>query len=399
MGLEISPVGSSRDLEAFLSLPSQLRPRDRANETPPPWLRPLLDRRANPFFRHADHQLLLARREGRPVGRVAVYVDHLSNRTLGERAGTFGLFDCVNATRVAGELLGAAERWLRGQDVDVVRGPLGPSIRVGTGVMVHGQGLPPMPGLSDDPPELSFLLEQAGYVPRRDLHAYRTEVGRIPLDVTRSADLARRRPGLVLRPVRVDRAHFSDEMMRFGEVINDLPGMGRASAPWSEAELIWVARQLKLVIDPELVLFIEQDRVPAALGVAVRNFREPLGGRSPSSMPMDFLRAAPSFKLRRLRSARVAMLAVRPRFLVDAGFGAGARTRGGLMPLLLTELLGRLRLFGVDWAEVSLVDPTDRPLVELLAAVGAEHYKTYRIYEKNLRGDEERPLSRYTGPP
>lgn len=387
MGFEICPVTSPRDLEAFLRLPGQLRPQDRANETPAPWMRPLLDRRANPYFRHADHLLLLARREGRPVGRVAVFVDHLFNRTLGEQAGIFGLFDCINSSRVASGLLGAAERWLLDQDVAVVRGPLGPSMRIGTGVLVHGQGLPPMPGLTDDPPEVSFLLEQAGYLPKRELHAYRIEVGRIPPEVSRSADHARRRAGLVLRPVRADRAHFDDEMMRLREVINDLPGLGRACAPWSEAELKWVARQIRLIIDPELVLFVEQDRVPAALGVAVRNFREPLGGRSPSASPVDFLRVASSFKLRRLRSARIAMLAVRPQFLFDAGFGADTRTHGGLMPLLLTELLGRLRLQGVEWAEVSLVDPTDRPLVELLAAAGADAYKTYRIYEKNLRGD------------
>ena len=385
MGFEISPVSNRRDLETFVKLPAELRPEDRANLVPPPWMRPLLDRRANPYFRHTDHELFLAWRDGRPIGRVAVFVDHLCNRTLGEQAGVFGLFDCVNSTRVAADILERAEEWLKEQDVNVVRGPYGPSMQIGTGVLVHGHGQPPMPGLTDDPPEVSFLLEQAGYQPKRDLQAYRIELGQMQLPVTNSADQARRRPGLILRPVRSDRMHFDDEMMRIREVINDLPGLGRACAPWSEAEAKWIARRIRFIIDPSLVMFIEQDRVPAALGVAVRNIREPLGGTSPTHSTIDYLRMAASFRLQSLRSARIAVLAVRPQFQFDAGFGEDSRTHGGLLPLLLTELLGRLRLHGVEWAEVSLVDPTDRPLVELLAAAGADPYKTYRIYEKNLQ--------------
>jgi hypothetical protein len=384
MGLDISPVTSSRDLESFLHLPAELRPQDRANATPPLWMRPLLDRRANPYFRHADHELLLARREGRPIGRVALFVDHLCNRTLDERAGIFGLFDCVNSPRVASEILTAAERWLREQGVTLVRGPMGPSMRLGTGVQVDGLGQPPMPGLTNDPPETSFLLEHAGYQPKRDLHAYRLDVGRMSPTVTRSADLARRHKGLVLRRVRSDRAHFDDEVMRLREVINDLPAPGRACAPWSESELKWVAKQIRLIIDPSLVLFVEQDRVPAGLGVAVRNIREGLDGRSPHTSTLDALRIAAAFQLRRIRSARIPLLAVRPQFQFDAGFGKDAQDLGGILALLLTELLGRLRLQGVRWAEVSLVDPMDRPLVELLAAAGGEPYKTYRIYEKRL---------------
>ncbi len=384
MGLDISPVVNRWDLETFLNLPAELRPGDLANQVPPPWMRPLLDRRSNPYFRHADHELLIVRREGRPVGRVAVFVDHLYNRALNERVGIFGLFDCVNSSRVASELLAAAEGWLREHDVEVVRGPMGPSMRLATGVLVDGRGQPPMPGLSYDPPEISYLLGQAGYQPKRDLYAYRLEVGRLSPEVTRSADLARRRQGLVLRPIRVDRARRDDEAMRLREVINDLPGTGRACAPWSEAELKWVAEKIKLIIDPSLVLFLEQDRVPAGLGVALPNIREALGGRSPHTTAADLLQMISALKLRTLRSARIAMLAVRPQFQFDAGFGRDSQDLGGLLPLLLTELLGRLRLRGVRWAEISLVDPMDRPLIELLTAAGGVPYKTYRIYEKIL---------------
>ncbi len=89
---------------------------------------------------------------------------------------------------------------------------------------------------------------------------------------------------------------------------------------------------------------------------------------------MDSLKIAKALRLKELRTARITLLAVRPQH--DAG------QEGNLAALILAELLGRLRVFGVTSAEISLVDSNDSPLVSLLEAAGAERIKTYRIYEK-----------------
>ncbi len=76
MAVEIRPVASRRDLNAFIKLPWRLY----RNE--PNWVAPLLsdlkeqlDPAKNPFFEHAEAQYFLAFRDGRAVGRVSAHID------------------------------------------------------------------------------------------------------------------------------------------------------------------------------------------------------------------------------------------------------------------------------------------------------------------------------------
>jgi hypothetical protein len=376
MSLEILPVSSQRDLETFLRVPALLRPHQSFAMPPSPWLYPLLDRRRNPYFRHADHVLMVARRDGRYVGRIGVFLDHLCNRTLGEQQGSFSLFDCINSPRVAALILEAAEHWLRQREVTVVRGPLGPAMRLGTGLLVEGHGEPPMPGMTFDAPELAPLIEGAGYQTQRDLYAFKMATHGLPLSISAAADDARRRSGLSVRNFRAQL--FEKELGGVREVINELPGFGRACAPWTEAEISWLTKQIWPILDPFLALIVEQRGVPIGVGMALRNVRELFGGRTPQSSARDLWRVVHALSLRRVRSARIALLSVRPHY--DRAL-TGA---GDLAALVLVELLGRLSLLGVHWAEVSLVDATDDHLCRLLAEAGASITKTYRVYEKIL---------------
>jgi hypothetical protein len=247
-------------------------------------------------------------------------------------------------------------------------------MRLGAGLLVEGFGETPMPGIAGSPPELPPLVERAGYAPARELFAYRIATKGLPRQVSSVADDARRGRGLVVRPIRPDR--LSEELPRILEVLNDLPAHGRACSPWSAPELRWTVARLRPILDPGLVLVLELDGMAAGLALAVRNVREALGGRGQGEALLDAARVAAALRLRRVRSARIAVVAVRARFLEQG--------QSGLLALLLTELLGRLQLHGVQWAEISLVDPTDEPLVELLTRSGAQPYKTYRIFEKLL---------------
>ena len=80
MTLEVAPVRDARDLDAFIALPYSLHRHDR-NWTPPLRrdVRALLANDKNPFFRHADAQHFLARRDGRVVGRITAIHNRLHN--------------------------------------------------------------------------------------------------------------------------------------------------------------------------------------------------------------------------------------------------------------------------------------------------------------------------------
>ena len=74
MALEVRPVASRSELNTFIKLPWRLYRNERN------WVPPLLferkrffDRQRNPFFKHAYMYPLIAYKDGRRVGRIAVY--------------------------------------------------------------------------------------------------------------------------------------------------------------------------------------------------------------------------------------------------------------------------------------------------------------------------------------
>ncbi|MCS6902486.1 MAG: hypothetical protein RMJ98_22660, partial [Myxococcales bacterium] len=98
--LQKGPEGR-RLLRDFLDLPSYIYRDD------PNWIRPLdleLSERLspkNPFFLHAEGVLMVAYRNGKPVGRCTAQVDreHLARHRDG--AGFFGFLDTIDDPTVA----------------------------------------------------------------------------------------------------------------------------------------------------------------------------------------------------------------------------------------------------------------------------------------------------------
>src|SRR5271154_7090168 len=81
MALEVRPVVTRRDLRTFIKLPWRLY-RDEPNWVPPLLMdvKKRLDRKKNPFFKHAEVQYFLAWRDGRAVGRISAHIDRNLNQ-------------------------------------------------------------------------------------------------------------------------------------------------------------------------------------------------------------------------------------------------------------------------------------------------------------------------------
>ncbi len=104
--IDIVAVEGKGALKEFIEFPFGLY---RGN---PNWVAPLriavkdlLDRKKHPFYKNADAEFFLARRGGKPVGRIAAIVDRNHNKFHSENAGFFGFFECVDDLAVAKGLL------------------------------------------------------------------------------------------------------------------------------------------------------------------------------------------------------------------------------------------------------------------------------------------------------
>jgi hypothetical protein len=138
------------------------------------WERYRLDQRRNPYFEEGDACYLLARRMGRPVGRIAAHVE------VAGGGGRFGSWWVDDDLEVARALVDAAQAWLVEQGCSSMTGPWSFTAADEAGIQVAGHDVPGVTGRPWHPPHLAAQLEALGFEAVDDLPTWRlptTEVG------------------------------------------------------------------------------------------------------------------------------------------------------------------------------------------------------------------------------
>jgi GNAT superfamily N-acetyltransferase len=328
--------------------------------------------RANPFFEHAEAQLFVARRAGRDIGRIAAILDRRHNQRRGERTAAFGFFECENDPATARALFTAAHRWAAGRGMDVLRGPLNPSMDEECGLLVEGFDSPPAFMTTYNPRYYVDLLEGQGLRKAKDLWAYSLAPG--PRHVAGLEPLAertlRRLPDLVVRPLR--RRDFDGEVARMQEVYNASWQDNWGFVPLTDAEFAFKAERLAPLIVEPLALIAERAGEPVGLMLSLPDYNQalkPLRGRL---WPLGWLR----FRLgaRRIRTGRTVLLGVKREY----------RALGIETVMLLQSFRWALHR-GFTNLEQSWVVEDNRGMQRYLEMLGAKVYKRYRLYEQPVR--------------
>jgi hypothetical protein len=374
--LEVVPVGDKASQEQFLRLPWQLYAND------PAWVPELLlfqrdriNRKKNPFFDHGEAELFLARRDGKPVGRISAQIDHRHNQYHEESTGFFGFFEAVEDAEVAHALLTTAEAWLRQRGMHASRGPLSFAMDELPGVLVEGFETPPMVEMTHALPYYGPLIEKEGYAKVMDLLAYRWQITDPPARILEAVEHTRAVPGVRLR--RINRLRLASEVDLLLDIYaqswSDLWGF----TPVSRRAARKIASDLLLIADPRVALIAEVDGEPAGMVVGVPNLNEATRDFNGFIDPVKAVKLLWRLKLRGTQTGRILLFGVKPKF----------RTRQlyGLPFLLLYELYRGARKGRYKWCEESWVLENNTRLNALMPHWHAHVYKRYRIYEKALQ--------------
>lgn len=374
--LSIHRAERSRDRRRFRELPFRLYRGD------PLWVPPLRSARARlfarktAFFDHAAMALFLAERAGRTVGRVAAVHNTAHNDFHGDRTGFFGFFECEDADAdAATALIAAAEAWLGGRGLDVMRGPVSPSMNAECGTQIDGFDHPPVALMPCNPPSYPRLLEGAGLRKVKDLYAYFLRQDKLSPG-TKAHDrllrssrlLARRYPAVSIRPLNIRK--MKDDILRFMPVFEEARRNNWGYVPVSAAEVDEMIGEFRSVVDPDIILFAEVDGNPAGVSLALPDVNAGLSQINGRLLPLGFLRFRRAMKqVTRMRIFGIAALE-KYRHL-------------GVTARLLNEIILRGTARGYRTAEASWVledNVQSNRMIENL--LDPEHYKTYRLYEK-----------------
>lgn len=372
----VQPVTNQRGLREFIEFPFKLYRDD------PNWVPPLIEERSaffnpkkNPFWEHARGKLFLAWRDGKVVGTIGAVVDDNHNKVHAERMGAFGFFESIDDQAVAGALIDAAEAWVRGQGMTVMRGPLNFSLNQECGLLIEGFDEPPMVMMTYNPPTYAGLIEACGYHKAMDLYAYLSDMerwrqGLLP-KVVRAAQKAAQQANIRVR--KGDIRHFQSELRRVRDVYNGILAANWGFVPMTEHEFDHLATSLKPVIDPNLVFVAETaDGTPIGVSIALPDLHQALKWSGGGHMfPFGLIKFF--WHKRRIDQAR----------LIAMGVIEEYRGRG-IDALFYAETVRSALEHGYKCIEGSWVLENNVMMNRIIERFGAARYKTYRIYEKAL---------------
>ncbi|MBI1292533.1 N-acetyltransferase [bacterium] len=372
---EVRPVQSAADLDVFIDLPHRTRHRQ-ALWVPPLRrdMKVLLDRKKHPFHKHAEVEYFLAWRDGEAVGRIAAIHNHAHNEFHGENIGFFGFLEGWSEQPIFSALLEAAEGWCRAKGLSAVRGPANFSTNEECGLLVEGFETPPSVMTTWNPPTWVPLIENAGYAKAKDLLSWwlteDTYDERMHRLAERMKDKLEKSHGTVVcRPLRMK--EFAAELERFRVVYNAAWEKNWGFVPMTREEIDFMAAELRPVIVPELVRFVEISGEPVGVSFSLPDYNQILrfmkGKLGVSEIAMALLMKS------RLKTIRFITLGVVDKF----------RSRG-LESLLVSETVVACRKLGYCATDMGWILEDNDMMNRILANLGSKVYKRHRFYEKGL---------------
>lgn len=371
--IHCSAVNSRSDQKAFMKLEQELYVDD------PNWVTPLWGERkqlcgfgSHPFYNDAESKAFLARKDGRVVGRVVAIINHAHNRLHQEKRGFFGFFESVDDVEVARSLFSAAEQWLASEGMTEMRGPVNPSLNYECGLLVDGFDTPPTFLITYNHAYYGSLIEGSGFEKSQDLYCYDSNIEDLDdLDPKLKfvIDEATRRFRVKTRPI--SRSNFDADVQTFLEIYNQSLQRTWGYVPMSNEELRHQAKQLKLLIVPELTSIAEIDGEPVGAGFGLLDYNQVLKNMNGRLFPFGWLKLLLGKK--KIDRLRLVSTNVVPEY---QKWGLGLVTLARVVPDAIE--------WGIQTGEFSWVLESNSLSRGTIERGGAQRMKTQRIYDRPI---------------
>ncbi len=369
MSIKILNISSQNDLMKFIKLQWKIYAND------PNWVPPLImDRKKllstekNPFYKHAEIQFFLALKNNEVVGRIAAIKNDLHNKHHNDKVGFFGFFECIDDQETANALFDAAKSWLKEKGMDTMRGPANPSSNDEYGMLAEGFNDSPRILMTYNPQYYLKLCENYGLRKAKDLNAWKLEADKVLSSekLKRVADLAQKRSGLKIS--QIDMKNFKAEVEKVKEVYNKAWAPNWGFVPLTEDEIDAMAKDLKMIVEPSLVLFGEIDGKLIGFALVLLDYNYIFKQMNGRLFPFGVLKLFTQKK--NIKWARIITLGIIPEY-----------QKRGLDAVFYYEIVKRSVAINIHLGEASWVLEDNDMMVRGLEVMNSSMYKKYRIYE------------------
>ncbi|MDE3057517.1 MAG: GNAT family N-acetyltransferase [Bacteroidota bacterium] len=367
----IRPVRTSADEMKFIKFLWKIYKDD------PQWVPPLvmdrkklIDKKKNPFYRHSAMELFLAERDGEVVGRIGAIVNDNHNKEHEDKVGFFGFYESVNDQEVADVLFNAAKEFLRAKGMTQMRGPADPSVNDEYGLLVDAFDKSPVVLMTYNPPYYAPLFENYGLKKLKDLYAYLLSQDTVYSErLMRFNEVVKQREGLTFRSLNMK--DFKGEVDRIKQIYNSAWSHNWGAVPMTDAEFDALAKDLKPIVVPELVIMAEAKGRPIGFALSLPDINIALKYNKNGGLLTGLWHLYT--KKKEINLVRIIVLGVVPE-----------HQRSGAAGVLFYETAARAKKLGYQYGEASWVLEDNVMMNRAAEMMNATRYKTYRLYEMNI---------------
>lgn len=368
----VKAVSDKKGLKSFIDFPHELYKND-ANYVPELFIaqRDLLTK--HPFLDHSSIQLFLAYDNDIIVGRIAAIRNNNHNRFNNTNDGFFGFFDSVNDHGIVKLLMEQAEQWLRNQGLQTMIGPVNPTTNETCGLLVEGFTSAPVAMMTYNFPYYASLLEKVGFSKKTDLLAYNIPATSLNDKSVRLMDGIRQRlagKGITVRPGNLK--NFKQEVDGLRNVYNDAWDKNLGFVPMTNDEFNYMAKDLKLVLDPDFCLVAEHEGKPVAFALCIPDINQiQIKIKKGRLLPTGIFKLL--FQRKKINAIRVIALGVTEPY-----------RKMGIEAIFYATIIQKGLEKNMVRAEASWILEGNDMMNRAIEHINGSVYKRYRIYEKGL---------------
>lgn len=366
-------LACKKDLNAFIDLPWSLYKND------PHWVAPLkmalkdlLNTKKHPFYKTATVKAWLASLDGLVVGRIMAINNHAYNDYQKTKLGFFGFYESIDNEKVTNLLLKTAEASLKSEGLTSMQGPMNPGTNYECGLLVDDFRDAPQIMMTYNPPSYPVHLERYGLSKAMDLLAYNVTANfTMPKIIMDIAERTEKKSKVTFRTLNLKK--WNEELDTMFEIYNSAWESNWGFVPMTKDEFYHTAKDLKSIVDPNLVHFAMVDGAVAGFILTLPDlnqvFKQIPSGRLGPSAIYKILTAK-----KRINRVRVITMGIKKEF-----------RKIGLETLLYKHNHIAIKKNPlIKNIEMSWILENNLEMNKPLIRMGGPAYKRYRLYEKAI---------------
>ncbi len=331
----------------------------------------LINPAKNPYLKEVRHHFFVAEKQGKAVGRIALFgPGHWQGQPT---VATIGFVDFPDDELVYASLFAVAEAKAKALGASRLIGPLNPNIHYDLGVLSKGFDLPNAAFLGYNPVYYTRAFEQQGWAVAKVFQSWKLEkenykptgaFARICASVASN-------PHLKLRYINIKK--FDEELALFYTLYcESFSNHWGFTAP-GFAEFKFIASDLRYLLKANMGMIAELDGVPVGFVLGVPDvYRLLYKDRSGKLFPFNWFRLLGG--VRKLTAMRIMI----------AGLVPSHHHTGIYAAMFHTFTHNLFYNGGIESGEIGWVMKDNTSMEKTLSYMGARPVKEYTLYQKEL---------------